>query len=49
MALDPGSVTPEFQHEVEQFYYYEAQLLDGRRDQTWFALCDEDIRYVVPG
>ncbi len=48
MALDPGSVTPELQHEVEQFYYREARLLDGRQYQTWFALCTEDIRYVMP-
>ncbi len=48
MARDPGSVTLELQHEVEQFYYQEARLLDGRQYQTWFALCTEDIRYVMP-
>ncbi len=48
MGRDPGSVTLELQHEVEQFYYYEARLLDGRQYQTWFALCTEDIRYVMP-
>ena len=49
MARDPGSVTPELQHEVEQFYYREARLLDGRQYQTWLGLCTEDIRYVMPG
>ncbi len=48
MGRDPGSVTPELQHEVEQFYYREARLLDGRQYQTWLALCCEDIRYVMP-
>ena len=48
MARDPGSITPELQHEVEQFYYREARLLDGRQYQTWLGLCTEDIRYVMP-
>ena len=42
-------VTPELQHEVEQWYYREARLLDGRQYQTWLGLCAEDIRYVMPG
>ncbi|MGH0034276.1 MAG: aromatic-ring-hydroxylating dioxygenase subunit beta [Myxococcota bacterium] len=49
MARDPGRVGPELQHEVEQFYYREARLLDGRRYQTWLGLCTEDVRYVMPG
>jgi 3-phenylpropionate/cinnamic acid dioxygenase small subunit len=50
MARDPGSVTPELQHEVEQFYYREARLLDGRQYQSWLnLLCALDIRYVLPG
>lgn len=36
------------QHDVEQFYYREARLLDGRQYQTWLALCDPEIRYVMP-
>jgi len=39
----------ELQHAVEQFYYREARLLDGRRYQTWLGLCAPDIRYVMPG
>lgn len=42
-------VTPELQHAVEQFYYREARLLDGRRYQTWLGLVAEDIHYVMPG
>lgn len=36
------------QHEVEQFYYREARLLDNRQYQTWLGLCSESIRYVMP-
>ena len=43
------TVTPELQHAVEQWYYREARLLDGRRFHTWLALCDLGVRYVVPG
>lgn len=45
----PSEVTLDLQHEVEQWYYREARLLDGRQYQTWLGLCDEDIRYVMPG
>ncbi len=41
-------VTPELQHAVEQWYYREARLLDGRQYQSWLALCHESIRYVMP-
>lgn len=47
-----SDVTPsslELQHEVEQWYYREARLLDGREYQKWLALCAPDIRYIVPG
>ncbi len=43
-----ADVRPDLQHEVEQFYYREARLLDGRRYQTWLGLCTPDIRYVMP-
>ena len=39
----------ERQHAVEQWYYREARLLDGRQYQSWLALCHPEIRYVVPG
>ena len=38
----------EHQYSVEQFYYREARLLDGRQYQSWLALCDPEIRYVMP-
>ncbi len=43
-----SGVTPELQHRVEQWYYREARLLDGRQYETWLALCDPTIRYIVP-
>lgn len=42
-------VTPELQHEVEQWYYREARLLDARQYQSWLELVAEDIHYVMPG
>jgi len=47
-AYDPQAVSPALQLAVEQFYYREARLLDGRRYQTWLGLCSESIRYVMP-
>jgi 3-phenylpropionate/cinnamic acid dioxygenase small subunit len=44
-----ATATPQLQHEVEQWYYREARLLDGRQYQSWLALCCEDVRYVMPG
>lgn len=41
-------VSLELQNEVEQFYYREAQLLDHRAYEAWFALLDNDIRYFMP-
>ncbi|MEH6638686.1 MAG: aromatic-ring-hydroxylating dioxygenase subunit beta [Porticoccaceae bacterium] len=36
------------QHEVEQFYYREALLLDNIKYEDWFALLDDDIHYYMP-
>ncbi len=41
-------ISPELQLSLEQFYYREARLLDGRRYRDWLALCAEDIRYSMP-
>lgn len=38
----------QLQHEIEQFYYREAQLLDHREYEAWFALLEDDIRYFMP-
>jgi 3-phenylpropionate/cinnamic acid dioxygenase small subunit len=36
------------QHEVEQFLYDEAALLDARRFRDWLALLAPDIHYWMP-
>ena len=36
------------QHEVEQFLYAEAALLDARRYRDWLALIADDIHYWMP-
>jgi biphenyl 2,3-dioxygenase subunit beta len=36
------------QHEVEQFLYDEAALLDARRYEDWLALFAEDATYFMP-
>ena len=35
-------------HQVEQFLYQEAELLDERRYEEWLDLLTEDIRYWMP-
>ena len=35
-------------HQVEQFLYQEAELLDERRYEDWLDLLTEDIRYWMP-
>ena len=36
------------QHEVEQFLYHEARLLDRRQFNEWYDLFAEDGTYFVP-
>ena len=36
------------QHEIEQFYYDEAALLDERRFTEWLALLTPDVHYWMP-
>ena len=36
------------QHEIEQFLYAEAELLDERRFDEWITLMADDIRYRMP-
>ena len=38
----------DLQHRLEQFYYREARLLDGRHFKEWQKLVAQDIRYVIP-
>ena len=35
-------------HDVEEFFYREAELLDERRYEEWLDLLAEDIRYWMP-
>ena len=34
--------------EIEEFLYYEAELLDQRQYDEWLNLLDEDIHYTMP-
>jgi 3-phenylpropionate/cinnamic acid dioxygenase small subunit len=36
------------QHQVEQFYYAEARLIDERNFTAWLDLFTDDTRYLVP-
>lgn len=36
------------QYEVEQFYYFEAAALDGRRFADWLELFSDDTHYWMP-
>ena len=47
-ALPQRVVTPDEQFSIEQFYYYEARLLDGRQFKTWLTLLDPGIQYLMP-
>jgi biphenyl 2,3-dioxygenase beta subunit len=36
------------QREIEQFLFREAQLLDHRRFEEWYALLADDVHYFMP-
>jgi len=38
----------ELRHEIEDFYYLEAERLDNRKLREWFDLLADDIRYWMP-
>lgn len=38
----------QLRHQVEDFYYLEAELLDERKLREWFEFLTEDIRYWMP-
>jgi biphenyl 2,3-dioxygenase subunit beta len=54
MAIDEVQVGRDLlaemlvQHEVERFYYEEADLLDDRRFEEWVQLFSEDTHYFMP-
>lgn len=41
-------VTPQLQHEVEQFVFGEVRLLSEGRYREWVDLFTEDVRYWMP-
>ncbi|WJT00616.1 3-phenylpropionate/cinnamic acid dioxygenase subunit beta [Novosphingobium humi] len=43
----PLRVSADLQHEVEQFLYLEAALLDDRRLREWLDLLADDIEYTL--
>ena len=36
------------QHEIEELFYREAELLDERRYEEWLGLLTDDVRYWMP-
>jgi 3-phenylpropionate/cinnamic acid dioxygenase small subunit len=44
----PIEVGPELYHEIVQFLYHEANLLDTRRFEEWLDLLDDDVEYEMP-
>lgn len=44
----PALVSPDDQHAVEQFLYFEAQLLDEARYSDWMDLLADDVHYFMP-
>ena len=43
-----ASVGVDVQHEIEQFLYFEARLLDERRFREWWQLFTDDVHYWMP-
>jgi biphenyl 2,3-dioxygenase beta subunit len=48
-TLGASLVRPELQHEIEQFLYDEADLLDANDYDGWLELMAPDIHYWMPG
>src|SRR5918994_487003 len=38
----------ELRHAIEDFFYFEAELLDDRRLREWLALLADDVHYWMP-
>jgi ethylbenzene dioxygenase beta subunit len=43
------AASAEVVHEVQQFLFFEARLLDEERYEVWLGLMTPDIRYWMPG
>jgi len=48
MNRDEQTARLLLKQEIEEFLYYEADLLDERRYEDWLALVAEDVRYWMP-
>jgi len=44
----PAAVTLELWHEIQQFLFFEARLLDERRFKEWVELFTDDLFYWAP-
>src|SRR5579862_779032 len=44
----PFKVTAELRQEIEEFVYFESELLDDRRLDEWLELWTEDCHYWMP-
>ncbi len=38
----------QLQHDIEQFYYQEAEILDSREFKVWIELLTDDVEYWMP-
>ena len=47
-VLRAARVGAELQHDVEQFLFLEAQLLDAGSIAEWLTLLTDDVRYFMP-
>jgi biphenyl 2,3-dioxygenase beta subunit len=48
MPPDGEAAGLELQHEIEQFLYLEAELLDAGRFHEWYDLLADDVHYWMP-
>lgn len=48
LDLDKPQTALLLQHEIEQFYYHEAELLEAGDYETWLEIFTKDIRYWMP-
>jgi 3-phenylpropionate/cinnamic acid dioxygenase small subunit len=48
MRPERNASGPELQHEIEQFLYLEAELLDEGRFHEWYELLADDVHYWMP-
>lgn len=47
-AVRPAAADLELHHEISQFLYREARLLDDRKFEDWLTMIADDVRYVAP-